>query len=90
MTVRPFLPKNRRASWLFALVVCCFALSIFIKGRSQSPESNKASLVIQANQFDDHPTVTVLLLSSTIVDAPLLRSVLLRMSPMGCKWHRRS
>lgn len=50
MTVRPFLPKNRSASWLVALVVCCFALSIFIQGRSQSPESNKASLVIQANQ----------------------------------------
>lgn len=29
-------------------------------------------LVIQANQFDEHATVTVLLMSSTLVNAPLL------------------
>lgn len=33
----------------------------------------RPALVIQANQFDEHTTVTVLLLSSTLVDAPLLR-----------------
>ena len=29
--------------------------------------------VIQANQFDEHATITVLLVSSTLVDAPLFR-----------------
>ena len=33
----------------------------------------RPALVIQANQFDEHATVTVLLISSTLVDAPLLR-----------------
>ena len=33
----------------------------------------RPALVIQANQFDEHTTVTVLLISSTLVDAPLLR-----------------
>lgn len=33
----------------------------------------RPALVIQANQFEEHATVTVLLLSSTLVDAPLLR-----------------
>ena len=33
----------------------------------------RPALVIQANQFDEHPTVTVLLMSSTLVDAPFLR-----------------
>lgn len=33
----------------------------------------RPALIIQANQFDEHATVTVLLLSSTLVDAPLLR-----------------
>lgn len=33
----------------------------------------RPALVIQANQFDEHATVTVLLVSSTLVDAPLLR-----------------
>lgn len=33
----------------------------------------RPALMIQANQFDEHTTVTVLLISSTLVDAPLLR-----------------
>jgi mRNA interferase MazF len=33
----------------------------------------RPALVVQANQFDEHPTVTVLLVSSTLVDAPLFR-----------------
>jgi mRNA interferase MazF len=33
----------------------------------------RPALVIQADQFDDHATVTVLLVSSMLVDAPLLR-----------------
>jgi mRNA interferase MazF len=33
----------------------------------------RPELVIQADSFADHATVTVLLLSSTIIDAPLLR-----------------
>jgi mRNA interferase MazF len=33
----------------------------------------RPALVIQSDHFDGHPTVTVLLVSSTLVDAPLLR-----------------
>jgi mRNA interferase MazF len=33
----------------------------------------RPALVIQADAFADHSTVTVMLLSSTLVDAPLLR-----------------
>jgi mRNA interferase MazF len=33
----------------------------------------RPALIIQANQFDEHATVTVLLVSSTLVDAPLFR-----------------
>ncbi len=33
----------------------------------------RPALVIQADLFDEHPTVTVLLLTSSIVEAPLLR-----------------
>ena len=33
----------------------------------------RPALVVQSNQFSDHTSVTVLPLSSTIVDAPLLR-----------------
>lgn len=33
----------------------------------------RPAFVIQANPFNEHATVTVLLLSSTLVDAPLLR-----------------
>ena len=33
----------------------------------------RPALVIQSDQFNEHITVTVLLVSSTLVDAPLLR-----------------
>ena len=33
----------------------------------------RPALVIQANPFDEHSTVTVLLVSSTLVNAPLFR-----------------
>ena len=33
----------------------------------------RPALVIQADQFNEHATVTVLLVSSTLVDAPLFR-----------------
>jgi mRNA interferase MazF len=33
----------------------------------------RPALVIQSDQFNEHSTVTVLLVSSTLVDAPLLR-----------------
>ncbi len=33
----------------------------------------RPALVIQSDQFDEHSTVTVLLVSSALVDAPLLR-----------------
>ena len=33
----------------------------------------RPALVIQSDQFNEHVTVTVLLVSSTVVDAPLLR-----------------
>ncbi len=33
----------------------------------------RPALVIQADAFEDHPTVTVLLVTSALVDAPLLR-----------------
>lgn len=33
----------------------------------------RPALVIQADHFNEHATVTVLLVSSTLVDAPLLR-----------------
>ena len=33
----------------------------------------RPALVVQANQFDTHATVTVLLVSSTLIDAPLFR-----------------
>ena len=33
----------------------------------------RPALIIQANQFDEHATVTVLLVSSTLVNAPLFR-----------------
>jgi mRNA interferase MazF len=40
----------------------------------------RPALVIQADQFDEHPSVTVLPVSGTLVDAPLLR-VTLQPSP---------
>lgn len=33
----------------------------------------RPALVIQSDQFNEHATVTLLLMSSTLVDAPLLR-----------------
>ncbi|CAK0771977.1 putative endoribonuclease MazF [Gammaproteobacteria bacterium] len=33
----------------------------------------RPALTIQADQFDEHATVTVLLVSSALIDAPLLR-----------------
>jgi mRNA interferase MazF len=33
----------------------------------------RPALVIQSDRFDEHATVTVLLMSSTLIDAPLLR-----------------
>lgn len=33
----------------------------------------RPALVVQADQFDHHATVTLLLVTSTLVDAPLLR-----------------
>ena len=34
---------------------------------------SRPALVVQANQFNEHATMTVLLVTGTIVDAPLLR-----------------
>jgi mRNA interferase MazF len=33
----------------------------------------RPALIVQADQFSDHPSVTVLLVTSTLVDAPMLR-----------------
>lgn len=45
-------------------------VTIAIQGDFSKP---RPALVIQADQFDEHATVTVLLVSSTLVDAPLFR-----------------
>lgn len=45
-------------------------VTIAIQGDFGKP---RPALVIQADQFDEHATVTVLLVSSTLVDAPLFR-----------------
>jgi len=45
----------------------------------------RPALVIQANQFDRLATVTVLLVSSTLVDAPLLRVTMQPDSKNGLK-----
>ena len=45
-------------------------VTIAIQGEFGKP---RPALVIQANQFSEHTSVTVLLISSTLVDAPLLR-----------------
>ncbi|MBN1140722.1 MAG: type II toxin-antitoxin system PemK/MazF family toxin [Deltaproteobacteria bacterium] len=37
----------------------------------------RPALIIQADPFDEHATVTVLLVSSTLVEAPLFRVVIL-------------
>ena len=33
----------------------------------------RPALVVQSDRFDEHATVTVLLISSTLIDAPLIR-----------------
>lgn len=45
-------------------------VTIAIQGGFGKP---RPALVIQADQFDEHATVTVLLVTSTLVAAPLLR-----------------
>jgi mRNA interferase MazF len=45
-------------------------VSIAMQGDFGKP---RPALVIQSDQFDEHMTVTVLLVSSTLVDAPLFR-----------------
>lgn len=45
-------------------------VTIAIQGDFGKP---RPALVIQADQFNEHATVTVLLVSGTLVDAPLLR-----------------
>jgi len=45
-------------------------VSIAVQGDFGKP---RPALVIQSDNFDSHATVTVLLLSSTLVDAPLFR-----------------
>lgn len=45
-------------------------VSIAVQGDFGKP---RPALVIQSDNFDSHATVTVLLLSGTLVDAPLLR-----------------
>jgi mRNA interferase MazF len=45
-------------------------VTIALQGGFGKPRS---ALVIQADRFDDHATVTVLLVSSTLIDAPLFR-----------------
>ena len=45
-------------------------VSIAIQGDFGKP---RPALVIQSDNFDSHATVTVLLLSGTLVDAPLFR-----------------
>ncbi len=41
------------------------------------------ALVIQSDKFDEHATVTVLLLSTTLVDAPLFRITVLPTASNG-------
>ena len=48
-------------------------VTIAIQGDFGKP---RPALVIQADQFSEHPTVTVLPVTSTLVDAPLLRITL--------------
>ncbi|HWR79405.1 MAG TPA: type II toxin-antitoxin system PemK/MazF family toxin [Pseudomonas sp.] len=45
-------------------------VSIAMRGDFGEP---RPALVIQVDQFDAHATVTVLLVSSTLIDAPLFR-----------------
>lgn len=48
-------------------------VTIAVQGDFGKP---RPALVIQSDQFNEHATVTVLLMSSTLVDAPLLRVTL--------------
>ena len=48
----------------------CDLVSIAVQGDFGKPRS---ALVIQSDNFDRHATVTVLLVSGTLVDAPLFR-----------------
>jgi len=48
----------------------CDLVSIAVQGDFGKPRS---ALVIQSDNFDRHATVTVLLVSDTLVDAPLFR-----------------
>lgn len=45
-------------------------VTVFMQGDFGNP---RPALVIQANQFNEHASVTVLPIASTLVDAPLLR-----------------
>lgn len=45
-------------------------MTIAMQGDFSKP---RPALVIQSDQFNEHATVTVLLVSSTLVDAPLFR-----------------
>ncbi|MBX4335702.1 type II toxin-antitoxin system PemK/MazF family toxin [Bartonella raoultii] len=45
-------------------------VTIIIQGDFGKP---RPALIIQANQFNEHTSVTVLPITSTLVDAPLLR-----------------
>jgi mRNA interferase MazF len=48
---------------------CAFKL----QSRGSRPRWSVAALVIQSDQFSEHATMTVLLVSSTLVEAPLFR-----------------
>jgi mRNA interferase MazF len=45
-------------------------ITITLQGDFGKP---RPALVVQSNQFDEHATVSVLLVSGTLVEAPLLR-----------------
>ena len=45
-------------------------VTVALQGDFDKP---RPALVVQADQFDAHATVTVLLVSSTLIDAPLFR-----------------
>ena len=44
----------------------------------------RPALIVQADAFADHATVTVLLVSSALVDAPLLRFTVRPTRPTAC------
>ena len=46
----------------------------------------RPALIIQADAFAEHATVTVLLVSSTLVDAPLLRLTVAPDAANGLRW----